>query len=248
MTVKFYIGTSGWSYKHWKGTFFPESIQPEEWLHYYSSSFNTVEVNTTFYRAPVKSVVKSWFKKTPEDFTFTLKAPQNITHSKKLSGIERSLSDFYRLMKPLEHKAKCVLFQLPPTFQYTEENSKKIENLLGLLNSKYDHVMEFRHNSWWRDECYKLLKDRCGFCTVNGLDMPPDIGVTNNSLYLRFHGNKYNSLYTDAELETYADQLPKIIKANKIEKVYIYFNNDLNGYAVQNGSAMEKIIADKFKL
>lgn len=246
MKPEFYIGTSGWSYSHWKGIFYPDRLTQKEWLQFYSGSFNTVEVNMTFYRFPRESAVLNWGNKTEDDFVFTLKAPRIITHIKRLTDIENPLYRFYDLLDLLGHKSRAVLFQMPPSFRLSSGNIKKIENLLEHLDGKYDHVIEFRDSSWWSEECYELLRNRCGFCSVNGLGMPQDIVLTDDKLYLRFHGGNYNLLYSEHELNGYAERLHGIAGEKSVKRIYIYFNNDYNGYAVINAMAMKKIMADRW--
>ncbi len=246
MNPVFYIGTSGWSYNHWKDIFYPEKLPQKEWLQFYSGSFNSVEVNMTFYRYPRESVVLNWSKRTSDDFIFTFKAPRIITHVKRFIDIEKYLYRFYDLLDLLGHKGQSVLFQMPPAFRLSPDNIKRIGYLLDIMDSKYDHAIEFRDRSWWCKECYELLHKRCGFCSVNGLDMPQDVVVTGDIIYLRFHGGYYNLLYSDHELEEYADRLRSITEEESIKRVYIYFNNDYNGYAVINAIKMKKTIEERW--
>ncbi len=246
MDLKFHLGTSGWSYRHWKGLFYPEKLKQKDWLPFYAESFNSVEVNMTFYRLPGESTVEKWFGITGDDFLFTLKAPGVITHNRRLAGIEGSLDRFYTLVNLLGHKGKCILFQLPPSFHLTAENLDRVNRLLKLLNINYDHVLEFRHSSWWCDQCYRLLEKRCGFCTVNGLGMPSDLVITGDYAYLRFHGENYDTLYTDPQLQTYVDLLYETVQNRDLKRIYIYFNNDYRGFAVKNGMRIKKMIAERF--
>lgn len=241
--MEFYIGTSGWSYKHWKGIFYTDNLSEKEWLRFYSDSFNSVEVNMTFYRYPREIAVRNWGERTPDDFVFTLKAPQVITHLRRLGGIEGSLYRLYDLMDILGDKGRSVLFQMPPSFHLTPENIKRVDSLLKLLDDRYDHAIEFRHKSWWCDECYDLLHGRCGFCCVDGLGMPREIIATNRVLYMRFHGGYYNRLYNDHEIAAYAGRILEVAGVKNVKRVYIYFNNDYNGYAVRNAASMKTMIS-----
>ena len=242
MKPEFYIGTSGWSYNHWKGIFYPENLPQKRWLSFYSGSFNTVEVNMTFYRFPRESAVLNWGERTRGDFLFTFKAPKVITHVRRLVDIEKPLCRFYDLLDMLGNKGRSVLFQMPPSFHLSAENMKRVEHLLGLLDDKYDHAIEFRDKSWWCREADELLRGRCGFCSVNGLDMPGDIVAAVDSIYMRFHGGHYNLLYGEDELKVYAGRLFRAACENGIKRVYIYFNNDYNGYAVKNALAMRNLL------
>ncbi len=246
MIPKYFIGTSGWSYRHWKGVFYPEKLKQEEWLSFYSETFNSVEVNMTFYRLPKETTVKNWYEITGDDFFFTLKAPGVITHNRRLHNIDEPLDRFYTLLKPLGRKGKCVLFQLPPSLHFTKENLDRVNRLLKLLNKNYDHVIEFRHGSWWCDETFRLLENRCGFCMVNGLGMPSEPVITGEYAYLRFHGENYDTLYSDKELQAYVDLLHEDVKKRDLKRIYIYFNNDYRGFAVKNSIGIKKMIAEKF--
>ena len=111
------IGTSGWSYEHWKRLFYPESLPKERWLQFYSSNFNTVEINSTFYRLPFENVVKGWHRKTPDDFVFSVKGTRQVTHRKRLRKVEEDVERFMRRMEFLGEKLKIVLWQFPPSLK-----------------------------------------------------------------------------------------------------------------------------------
>lgn len=242
MTAEYRIGTSGWSYRHWKGIFYPEKLGQKEWLRFYAESFDTVEINMTFYHLPAETTLRQWFDKTPDDFVFTLKAPRTITHIQRLSAVEKPLEAFYRLLEHLRQKAGCVLFQLPPSFHCTPEHMARLERMVSMLDGRYDHAIEFRHASWWRDECRALLENRCGFCTVNGLGMPPDLVVTAGFAYLRFHGARYDTLYGDDELRRCTERVSIPAEKRRLKRIYIYFNNDTLGYAVRNALTVKRLL------
>ena len=178
-----FIGTSGWSYKHWKMVFYPEKLPQNRWLSFYAEHFGTVEINMTFYRTPSGKTVAGWLEKSPDDFSFTIKASRYITHVKRTDRIDESVEKLYSLMDQFGRKGRCILFQLPPSFGRDGENVKRIDTLLSMLDRRYDHAFEFRHTSWWTDEGYALLRGRAAFCTVNGLGMPDDTVVTDRIAY-----------------------------------------------------------------
>ena len=238
------VGTSGWSYKHWRGVFYPEGLAPNRWLAYYSNYFDSVEINMTFYRTPNERTIQGWLSRSAESFIFTIKASRFITHVRRLEGIEESVGKLYSLAAAFREKARCILFQLPPSFHRNDDAMQKVDALLRLLDRRYDHAIEFRHGSWWCDECYELLRNRAAFCSVEGFDMPSDLVSTNEVLYLRLHGGRYDSLYTDDELRRYADSIQSITADRGIRRIYIYFNNDRNGYAVQNAMTLRKLLLD----
>lgn len=238
------IGTSGWSYKHWRGVFYPEGLAPNRWLAYYANYFDSVEINMTFYRTPNEKTIQGWLSRTTENFIFTIKASRFITHVQRLEGIEESVDKLYSLAGSFKEKGRCILFQLPPSFHRNGDTVQKVGALLGLLDRRYDHAIEFRHGSWWSEECYELLRNRAAFCSVDGLDMPGDLVATNEILYLRLHGGRYDSLYADDELRRYADRIQSITADRGIKRIYIYFNNDLNGYAIGNAMTLKKLLLD----
>lgn len=246
---KYFIGTSGWNYEHWIRRFYPKKLQQKKWLEFYSQHFNTVEINMTFYRWPKESFFKSWYKRTPKDFKFTLKATRLITHIKKLKNVKKLVKDFYKLTSLLKEKLACILWQLPPSFKPNEKNIKKLENFLKLLNKKYKNVIEFRNERWWQPEIYKLLKKyKVCFCIVSGIEMPKDIIVTANFAYFRFHGDNYSSCYTEKQMQDYAKKMKKLANRkskDKIKKIYAYFNNDSNAYAIKNAKQLKEFLKVK---
>lgn len=236
---QYLVGTSGWNYKHWKKRFYPEHITKKEWFRFYSQNFSTVEVNYSFYRWPSKNTMKNWYKMSPPGFKFTMKAPRMITHIKKLKNAEKWVKDFYALTKILKEKMGCHLFQLPPNIGFKENNFAKLEQFLKVLDKRKDNVIEFRHDSWWRKEVYELLKEhKTIFCVVSGLGMPKDIASTHKTAYFRFHGKHYTEKYTKGQIENYA----KIMKRAKNDKIYAYFNNDFNAYAVKNALQLKGML------
>lgn len=244
--MKYHVGTSGWSYNHWRNIFYPPKLAAGKWLNFYAQNFGTVEVNMTFYRTPTGSTLARWYDITPDDFTFTLKAPRTITHVKRLHDTSRSLREFYTLLEGLGEKARCLLFQLPPSFQLTRENTERIASLTELVDKRYDHVIEFRHSSWWCDASRDILGDTWTFCSVDGLEMPGGIVITGDVIYLRFHGERYSGLYGDDTLRDYADRLYTLAGKNGISRVYVYFNNDIGGYALTNALRMRELLDERF--
>jgi uncharacterized protein YecE (DUF72 family) len=238
------IGTSGWSYKHWRGVFYPDNLASGKWLSYYSQHFKSVEINMTFYRTPNEKTIKGWLSKSTAGFIFTIKASRYITHVRMLEDIEESVDKLYSMAKGFDEKGGCILFQLPPSFHQCDDNMQRVDGLLKLLDRRYDHAIEFRHRSWWNDECYELLRGRAAFCSVDGLGMPTDLVVTDEILYLRFHGKRYDSLYADDELREYAVRIKSTTVDHGIKRIYIYFNNDMNGYAVLNARTLKEILLD----
>ncbi len=231
MAKKYFIGTSGWNYPHWKDKFYPSDILKKNWFNYYCENFNTVEINYSFYQWPAKDTLKKWFDESPADFKFTVKAPRTITHIKKLVDSRQYVDRFYALTKVLKRKMGCHLFQLPPSFSKTSRNLEKLKEFLEALDARKDNAVEFRHRDWWSKEIFDLLKEhKITFCVVAGLKMPEDIVYTYDTSYFRFHGDNYASEYSRDTLKNYA----RSINDFRGKKVYAYFNNDMNAYAPHN--------------
>lgn len=240
MAKQYLIGTSGWNYRHWKGNFYPEDIKKKDWFSYFAKTFDTVEVNYSFYNWPKKEVLERWKDNSPNGFKYTMKAPRLITHLKKLKGVEKLVRDFYDLTSALGNKCGCHLFQLPPSFVYNENNVDKLKKFLDSLDGRKDNAIEFRHSSWWCDEIYRLLKKyNVGFVMVDGLGMPNDTVITGDIAYLRLHGENYGGNYSKKVLKEYADTLKK----KKCKKVYVYFNNDDQGYAPKNALELRSLLS-----
>jgi len=234
---KIFLGTCGWSYKDWIGPFYTK--KDKSMLRAYTKVFKTVEIDSTFYRYPSKGTVMGWVKYSPDGFVYSAKLPKLITHEKKLGlneSVEEDLEKFVELIEPLSLSGKlgCILIQLPPKFEY---KPKELEDFFKILPTHIRFVVEFRNPSWMRRETWTLLeKYRVSYTIVDEPLLPPEIHITSNVAYFRWHGHGtrpwYNYRYHVEELEPWA---PKIREtAEKIEKVYGYFNNHYHGYAVEN--------------
>ncbi|MGQ9629877.1 MAG: DUF72 domain-containing protein [bacterium] len=234
-----HIGTSGWSYPHWRSTFYPEDIPQSRWLSHYTQHFDTVEINNSFYHLPSEAAVLSWRDDTPEGFLFAVKGSRYITHQKKLRDVEAPLRNFLERMGKLGEKLGPILFQLPPNWK---ANAKRLDEFLSLLPMEYEFAVEFRDPSWFDEEVLNSLRGhRVGFCIHDLLDCP--VEVTSEIAYIRFHGwgATYGGCYPRTHLERWAERIVKFL-AEGIE-VYAYFNNDAFGYAVQNAKELEETIS-----
>lgn len=238
MSPNYYIGTSGWHYDHWRRRFYPAELPKKDWLGYYARRFNAVEINASFYRLPQESTLASWRQAVPSGFLFSLKASRFITHIKRLKDSQEPLLTFTGRAKSLLNHLGPLLYQLPPGLQ---RDDPRLESFLGLLDKNVQHVIEFRHPSWINGTVFDLLlKYRVGFCIF---DMPgfttPNI-VTASFAYIRFHGHDslYASSYPEAELAGWADKLRQL--SPRPETVYIFFNNDAEGYALDNALTLRK--------
>jgi len=236
--MKICIGTSGWSYPGWRNRFYPAEIKSQDWLEFYSKHFDTVETNMTFYRSPKPETLRAWAEKTPENFKFTLKASRRITHIKKLNKVEHDLEHLAFLAGQLRGKSGCLLYQLPPSLT---RDLNLLESFLKLLPQGFKNVIEFRHSSWYSAEVYHLMSNyRAIFCVVSSNRVPPDIVITSETAYFRFHGitGGYRYRYSDDELKKWAEAINK----SKAEECFIYFNNDYQAHTVFNALSLKKLL------
>ncbi len=241
--MKFFIGCSGWQYDDWQGRFYPDGTK-KEWLKFYSSVFNTVEVNSSFYHLPKPETIKNWKNNTPSKFVFSLKASRWITHMKKFND-EGAVRTFYSICDNMDKKLGCILFQLPPILK---KNMSLLEKINSQLDRKKQNVIEFRHESWYDEEVYKFMKKkRIGFCTVSSRQMPDDIVITGKILYIRFHGPGalYASNYEEKEMKKWALRIKEAIRKEKPKYVYAYFNNDVLAYAPKNALMLKNFLEQK---
>lgn len=236
-----YIGTSGFYYNDWKDTFYPEDLAKKDWLPFYSKHFETVEINNTFYNTPQKSTFEKWRENTPVNFRFTLKGSRYVTHIKKLSEPKEGVTNFYKAIEPLTEKTDCVLWQLPPNLHF---NAQKLKGFASSCSSNYANIMEFRHRSWFTDECYDILREyQLGVSMLSTSDdFPEEIMHTGHTAYLRFHGKdkkqRYRYLYSKEELQQWAER----IKSLNPHRIFIYFNNDFEGNAIKNARQMKEML------
>jgi len=234
------VGTSGWSYSDWRGRFYPEDLSQKGWLRFYAQNFSTVEINMTFYRYPKAETLKGWLEKVPEDFKFTLKANRQITHLKRIKGVKSEVRYFYILADDLRENLGCILFQLPPSLTLDLD---LLEEFLQTLSTKYKNVIEFRHESWYIDEVYNLLRSyKAIFCTVSSTKVPDTVVETAKTCYFRFHGltGGYRYSYSEEDLKDWAEA----IKKTKARECFIYFNNDYHAHAVNNCKALSKFLQE----
>jgi len=237
------IGTSGWSYNEWVGVFYPNSTTNK--LSYYSKVFATAEVDSTFYSFPSKGLVLGWARYSPDNFVFSVKLPQLLTHEKKLDlskGVESDLIRFLGLLKPLMLSGKLgpVLIQLPPSFSYQSD----FEKLKGFLSRSPDDVkfaVEFRHPSWLKDDVWSFLRSRnVANVIVDEPLLPPDTVTTADFAFIRWHGHGsrpwYNYRYSEKELDAWVPKVKDV--AARVERTFGYFNNHFRGFAVENSLKM----------
>lgn len=236
MSVRYYIGTSGWHYNHWRNRFYPEKSTKADWLGFYAGHFNTVELNNSFYRLPSEKAVANWYKSSPADFIFAVKVSRFITHIKRLKNSEAPLGTFITRAEGLGEKLGPLLYQLPPNMHRDDE---RLESFLSILPQGMMHVFEFRHRSWLEEEVLEILhKYNAGFCVFDMPDIACPVAATADFAYVRFHGSAglYSSFYSDDELAEWAKKLADL--ATDLKALYIYFNNDAEAFAVRNAMTL----------
>lgn len=237
--IKWHIGCSGFYYKEWKGSFYPEKLSQKKWFDYYAQHFDTLEINNTFYRFPEQKLFDNWYDKAMPDFVFSVKVPRIITHLQKFRKTEKLLSDFYVIAREgLKEKLGPVLFQLPPSMKYDEE---LLQLMISQMNVLYQNVIEFRHISWWRKEVFAALKEaNIVFCGVSYPGLISDAVTDLPLVYYRFHGvpKLYYSAYEESFLQRIAEQVAK----GETKEAYIYFNNTAAGAALDNAKYLQYLV------
>ncbi len=236
---KVHIGTSGWNYGHWKGSFYPEELNQEKWLDFYKSRFRTVEINNSFYNLPEKKTFRSWKETVQKDFIFSVKASRYITHMKKLKDPEEPVERFLSTVKELGKNLGPILFQLPPHWNV---NHDRLKSFLNTLPPGNRYTIEFRDESWWTRETYDLLKDHAvAWCIFHLAGSLTPKEVTADFVYIRLHGPEgaYEGQYDGNTLGGWAGAINSWKEQGK--DVFCYFDNDQNGYAAQDALKLKEM-------
>jgi uncharacterized protein YecE (DUF72 family) len=218
--MNLFVGTSGYSYKEWKGNFYPEDLPDKKMLSYYSERFSTVEINNTFYRMPKKEVFESWKEQVPGNFKFILKAPKLITHIKPLKDKESAVEYFLKTSSALDKKLGVYLFQLPP---YSRKDIQTLQKFMESIPSSVRSAFEFRHESWFDDDVYDCLKKRNFALCLSDTDEEPikEITQTSDWGYLRLRRTGYDK-------KSLVEWHTKISGQNWKE-AYIFFKHEEEG-------------------
>jgi uncharacterized protein YecE (DUF72 family) len=240
-----FIGTSGWSYKHWRGVFYPAELRTSSWLSHYAEHFNTTEINSSFYHLPRESTYENWYRQTPPGFVFALKASRFITHIKRLHEVEESWALFLERACVLREKLGPVLFQFPPSFHGTAQNVERLEEFLRLSHAGAVRIaLEFRDQSCFAPPVLELLERHEAALVIphsTRYPAPPAI-ATAPFTYLRFHGPQAMcaSCYPEDQLREWSRVVTKFLRAGT--DVYAYFNNDIGGHAVSNALTLRAMV------
>jgi uncharacterized protein YecE (DUF72 family) len=222
--VRFHIGTSGYSYPEWKGTFYPEKMKPPEMLGFYATQFGTVEINNTFYRMPTPAVIQGWAAQVPSPFRFVLKAPKRITHDRRLTEVGDPLTFFLNAALGLGDRLGPLLFQLPPNFK---KDLARLVDFLGMLPDSTPAAIEFRNVTWFDDEVFDALRSKgvslCIADTEDGIDTP--FIQTARWGYFRLRDRDYS----DDELRKWIDRA----RAQRWLEAYVFFKHEDSGRGPQ---------------
>ena len=219
MSTEIYVGTSGYNYPEWRGTFYPEKFNTSKMLAFYAERFRTVEINYTYYRMPTEKLLEGWAAGTPERFTFTLKAPKRITHDAKLQRCEDTLQAFCRIAATLGPKLGVLLFQLAPNFK---RDLDVLRAFVALLPEGTRAAFEFRHASWVAQEVFDALRERnVALCIADSekLSTPPE--VTADYAYLRLRDEGYQQ----ADIEKWA----AVVRGLPPQDAFVYFKHEEQG-------------------
>ena len=236
----YFVGTSGYHYRHWRERFYPRSLPAREWLAYYAERFTTVELNNPFYRLPSEAVFRAWRDQTPPGFRFAVKASRFITHLKRLRDAQAPVATFMQRARLLGEKLGPVLYQLPPSLQ---RDDQRLRDFLAVLPAGVEHVIKFRHSSWFDESALDLLRERSvAFCVADHPSAPAPFAITAPFAYLRFHGSQgaYEGSYSDEELRIRAARLREV--APRLKAVYAYFNNDAHAAAVGDARRLRAML------
>lgn len=235
------IGTSGWVYADWRGTFYPKELPQRRWLEHYASRFDTVELNNPFYRQPERAQFERWRRAVPDEFTYAVKLNRFITHVKRLQVDARSVARSYDTLAGLGPKCAAVLVQLPPRFRFDAE--RVTSYFRAVARRRRRHALEPRDATWLTDDALATLR-RLGvaLCVIDGGGWPARVAATADLVYVRFHGPKerYASSYDDDALRAWSERIRAWRDVGK--DVLCYFNNDYAGYAPKNAARLRELV------
>jgi len=241
--MKWYIGTSGWSYNDWKQIFYPNDLTDQtKRLQFYSEHFNCTEVNSTFYKIPGKEVVQNWLSAASDNFQFIIKLNRYFAHMKRLKSdeaVSEKMKEFNHIPNLLNGQQGPFLVQLPGSMK---KDTDRLEEWLNFMPN-YRYAFEFRNESWFDEDIFDLLKSHhAAVVYSHNSEFPTDLKYTTDFMYLRFHGPEkpYYSKYSQDQLENEYEKISLFIE--ECSKIYAFFNNTYKAYAVENARLWQKII------
>jgi uncharacterized protein YecE (DUF72 family) len=244
-----HIGTSGWSYKHWKGVYYAEQLKPVEYLHFYSQEFDCTEINTSFYHLPKAQTVQKWVAEVPPGFIFCPKLSRYVTHFKKLHDPAEAMEVFFSVFDPVADRLGPILVQLPANVHFNAGVARDFYQLLSTTYKQYDFSIEVRDKTWFTRESLDLM-EQYGVGLViasSGKHFPYKEAVTARHIYLRFHGPEglYSSSYAALTLRAYARKCAKWLHDK--HQVWIFFNNDIYMHAIENARTLKTMLAEELE-
>jgi uncharacterized protein YecE (DUF72 family) len=234
-----HVGTSGWSYDHWRGVLYPHDAPALDRLNFYTAQFQTVELNSSYYQWPRDASFRRWRKGTPDNFLLTVKAPRGLTHAARLYAPERWVERIGLAFETLSSKGGVMLVQLPPQFPC---DYRRLDDFLRLIPNWLRVAVEFRHPSWHCEEIFNLLEERgAAYCVTSGAGLPCVLRTTASFIYVRMHGPDHNHLYagsySDRDLYWWSKRIREWERTGR--DIFVYFNNDGGGNAVGNAMALK---------
>jgi uncharacterized protein YecE (DUF72 family) len=247
VTPRAYVGCSGWNYKHWRNLIYPAKFAQKRWLGFMADRFDTVEVNTSFYRIPKPETIRSWQEATPDRFKFALKLWRGITHYRKLVNSQEFTRRFLDVADVLEPQRRApLLVQLPPNQGKDIDKLRAyLQDLQSSFTTPWQVAVEFRNDTWLAEDVYRLLDEKRTALCIHDMpgkaatDHPNDVDF----VYVRRHGTakgRYAGSYSPEQLASEADRIQRWVKGGK--SVYIYFNNDIGGHAFWNAETLRSMI------
>ncbi len=242
------VGCSGWSYEDWVGPFYPKQAKPKDFLRLYSSVFDAVEIDSSFYRIPNQFMVAQWTRNTPAGFVFCPKFPKKVTHDFKLQNVGSTVNFFYKSIAGLGDKLGPIVVQLPPSFKY-EKGFPVLQNFItsDLKTSHFRHAVEFRHKSWFREDVYKFLEtNNVSFCWSITQYVTTPTKITSDFIYTRMVGErditKFNETQKDRSKQM--NEMSEAVRSSmgSVDDAFIFFNNHFAGFGPESVNEFKRLL------
>jgi len=238
---RLWVGCSGWQYRHWRGDFYPSDLPTARWLEHYAQTFDTVELNNSFYRLPPASTFRRWRERAPSGFCFAVKASRYLTHNRRLIEPEEPLRRLWSHAGELREKLGPMLYQLPPRWK---RDAERLEGFLAAARRPSPQAVEFRDKAWYAEETYAALEAAgVALCVHDMAGSEAPRRVTAPFVYLRFHGSgaRYGGAYGRERLLPWAAWVAGQLDAGR--DAYAYFNNDVGGHAPRDAVVLRELVA-----